>query len=51
MKKTFKRYEYWSKEGKKWTDWFEWNSDYKPALQMDDRRIISRLKNEYREEN
>ena len=45
----FKRYEYWSSEGKKWTDWFKWDSDYMPELQMTDRRIISKLKNEYKE--
>ena len=47
---TYKRYEYWSKEGKKFTDWFKWNSDYKPELQMNDKRIFCRLKNEYKDE-
>ena len=47
--KTFKRYEYWSNKGKVWTDWFPLNFDYKPELQMDDKRVISRLKNEYKE--
>ena len=46
----YKRYEYWSKEGKKWTTWFKWNSDYKPELQMNDKRIFCRLKNEYKDE-
>jgi hypothetical protein len=46
-----KRYEYWSKEGKKWTDWFKWESSLKPEFQMDDRKIFCRLRNEYREEN
>lgn len=46
----YKRYEYWSKEGKKWTDWFPWKSSYMPELQMNDRRIFCRLKNEYKEE-
>lgn len=45
----FKRYQYWSSKGLAWTTWFEWDSDYKPELQMDDRRIINRLKNEYKE--
>ena len=45
----YKRYEYWSSKGKVWTKWFLWNSDYKPELQMDDRRIINRLYNEYKE--
>ena len=45
----YKRYEYWSSKGKVWTKWFPWNSDYKPELQMNDRRIINRLRNEYEE--
>ena len=45
-----KRYQYWSKDGLKWTDWFDWNSDFMPELQMDDRRIFCRLKNEYKDE-
>ena len=45
----YKRYEYWSKEGKVWTKWFPWNSDLRPELQMDDRRIFCRLRNEYKE--
>ena len=48
---TYKRYEYWSKEGKVWSDWFPWDSDLRPELQMDDRRIFCRLRNEYREES
>ena len=51
QKMTYKRFEYWSKEGKKWTDWFPWESNWKPELQLSDRRIISRLKNEYKEDN
>ena len=46
----YKRYEYWSNKGKVLTDWFEWDSDWKPELQMDDRRIFCRLKNEYKDE-
>lgn len=46
---TYKRYEYWSKEGKVWTGWFPWNCDLRPELQMDDRRIFCRLKNEYKD--
>lgn len=45
----YKRYEYWTNEGKKFTDWFVWDSDLRPELQMSDRRIISRLFNEYKE--
>ena len=47
---TLKRYEYWSRDGKVWTDWFKWNSDIKPELQLTDRRINSRLFNEYKDE-
>ena len=47
----YKRYEYWSKEGKKFTYWFPWDSDWKPEFQMEDRRIVNRLKNEYKEVN
>lgn len=46
-----KRYEYLSNKGKTWTDWFEWNTNWEPEFQMDDRRIFCRLKNEYREES
>lgn len=46
---TYKRYEYWSNEGKVWTDWFIWKSDLKPEFQINDKRIFCRLKNEYKE--
>ena len=49
MTMIFKRYEYWSKNGKVWTDWFKWDSNLKPELQLTDRRISSRLFNEYKE--
>ena len=45
-----KRYQYYSKEGIMWTEWFPWESDLRPELQLDDRRIFCRLKNEYKEE-
>ena len=45
----YKRYEYWSNGGKKWTKWFPWKSDLRPELQMEDRRIFCRLKNEYKD--
>ena len=48
---TYKRYEYWSNKGKILTDWFPWDSDWKPNLQIDDRRIFCRLKNEYKDES
>lgn len=47
---TYKRYEYWGPTGKVWSEWFEWNTTFKPELQMEDRRIFCRLKNEYKEE-
>ena len=45
-----KRYQYWSKDGLVWTKWFDWDSDYMPELQMNDRRTFCRLKNEYKED-
>lgn len=48
---TYKRYQYWSEEGKVWTNWFPWKSDLRPELQLPDKRIISRLYNEYEERN
>ena len=37
-----KRYEYWSREGKKWTEWFKYNGEkYKWQLK-------NKLRNEYR---
>ena len=47
---TYKRYQFWSSEGLKWTDWFQWKSNFKPEFQMTNRRIINRLKNEYKED-
>jgi len=38
-----KRYEYWSRDGKSWTDWFPWDGE-KYKYQLD-----KKLKNEYRE--
>ena len=46
----YKRYEYWSKEGKVWSKWFPWKSDLRPELQLEDKRIFCRLKNEYKDE-
>lgn len=40
----YKRYEYWSREGKKWTDWFVWLSDNRDPWQLK-----NKLKNEYKE--
>lgn len=41
----YKRYQYWSKEGKKFTDWFIWNSTIKPKYQFNNKLI-----NEYKED-
>lgn len=38
-----KRYEFWSKEGKTWSEWFDWDGPQEP-YQLD-----KRLKNQYRE--
>lgn len=40
-----KRYEFLSSKGREWTDWFDWESDWKPAFQLNDR---TKLKNEYK---
>ena len=45
-----KRYQYWSRDGLKWTDWFDWDTDYMPEFQMEDRRIFCRLLNEYKDD-
>lgn len=38
-----KRYQYWSKDGIKWTDWFKLDSTLKPKWQF-----VNKLLNEYR---
>ena len=42
---TYKRYQYRSIEGIKWTDWFKWDSDNRDPWQLKS----GKLKNEYRE--
>lgn len=42
---TYKRYEYYTREGKTWTDWFIWNSDNRDPWQLK-----NKLKNEYKDE-
>jgi hypothetical protein len=37
-----KRYQYWSKDGIVWTDWFEWNGSKMPSP-------FKKLKVEYRD--
>lgn len=41
---TYKRYEYFCKEGKKWTDWFRWDSDVRDQWQLK-----GKLRNEYKD--
>ena len=41
---TYKRYQYWTREGKKWTEWFVWTSDDRDPWQLK-----NRLRNEYKE--
>lgn len=38
----YKRYEYWTREGKVWSSWFPWNSDLRDKWQL-----ANRLRNEY----
>lgn len=42
-----KRFQYYSREGIKWTDWYEWHSDLKPKYQLERH---PKLLNEYKEE-
>ena len=37
-----KRYEFWSREGKKWSEWFDNNGEKYPW------QLKNKLKNEYR---
>ena len=37
-----KRYEYWTREGKKWTEWFEYDGEQFPW------QLKNKLRNEYR---
>lgn len=41
---TYKRYQYWTSEGKKFTEWFRWDSDNRDPWQLK-----NKLKNEYEE--
>ena len=41
---TYKRYEYWSREGLKFTPWFKWDSDNRDHWQLK-----NRLRNEYKD--
>jgi len=42
---TYKRYEYWSREGKVFTPWFRWDSENRDPWQLK-----NRLRNEYVED-
>jgi hypothetical protein len=42
----YKRYQYFSREGKVWTKWFPWSSDM-----MDKWQTNNKLLNEYKEES
>ena len=42
----YKRYQYFSKDGIKWTNWFEWDSDLRDKWQFK-----NKLLNEYKDEN
>ena len=37
-----KRYEYWTREGKKWTEWFDYDGEKFPW------QLKNKLRNEYR---
>ena len=39
----YKRYQYWSRDGIVWTDWFKWNSDLRDKWQLK-----NKLLNEYK---
>lgn len=40
----YKRYEYYTKGGKTWSEWFEWNSTLREPWQLK-----NKLRNEYKE--
>lgn len=43
---TYKRYQYYAKDGIQWTNWFPWNSDIRDKWQFK-----NKLLNEYEERN
>ena len=49
MKKCYKRYQYRTRDGVKWTSWFLWYSDLRDPIQMKGYKG-DHLLNEYREE-
>lgn len=42
-----KRYQYYSRNGVVWSDWFKWKSDLKPKYQLERH---PKLLNEYKDE-
>ena len=42
---TYKRYQFWAKEGIKWTNWFPWNSTLRDKWQFKN-RLLNEYKNE-----
>lgn len=42
-----KRYEYWTREGKRFTDWFNWDCDEMPKTQLKG-FLGNDLRNEYK---
>lgn len=38
---TYKRYQYWSRDGIRWTEWFKWTGDRDPW------QLKNKLRNEY----
>lgn len=42
----YKRYQYYSRDGIVWTDWFKWNSTIRDKWQLK-----NKLLNEYKEDN
>lgn len=42
----YKRYQFWSENGIKWTKWFKWNSTLNEKFQLK-----NKLLNEYKESN
>lgn len=41
-----KRYQYWSSDGIKWTEWFDWNSkNYFPQWQLKN-KLLNEYKND-----
>jgi hypothetical protein len=46
---TYKRYQYWTREGKQFTEWFPWHSDSRDPIQLKGYKG-DHLRNEYKDE-